>query len=132
MGYGEPAAAPFAPDAVEALIGVGRLAEAAALTDQLERNGRRLDRARALALGARCRSLLLAAAGDLDRAAEAAERALVEHRRLPMPFERARTLLLLGQIERRRRHKQAAAVALREIGRASGRERVCVYVAQIP
>src|SRR5262249_43566106 len=41
MGYGEPTAAPFAPDAVEALIGVGRLEEAAALTDQLESNGRR-------------------------------------------------------------------------------------------
>src|SRR5215471_3757400 len=86
MGYGEPTAAPFAPDAVEALIGVGRLEEAAALTDQLESNGRRLDRAWALALGARCQSLLLAATGDLDRAAEAAERALVEHQRLPMPF----------------------------------------------
>jgi len=117
MGYGEPTAAPFAPDAVEALIGVGRLEEAAALTDQLESNGRRLDRAWALALGARCQSLLLAAAGDLDRAAEAAERALVEHQRLPMPFERARTLLVLGQIQRRRRRKQAATVALREAAR---------------
>jgi len=117
MGYGEPTAAPFAPDAVEALIGVGRLEEAAALTDQLESNGRRLDRAWALALGARCQSLLLAATGDLDRAAEAAERALVEHQRLPMPFERARTLLVLGQIQRRRRRKQAATVALREAAR---------------
>jgi tetratricopeptide (TPR) repeat protein len=96
MGYGEPAAAPFAPDAVEALIGVGRLKEAAALTDQLENNGRRLDRAWALALGARCRSLVLAATGDLDGAAKAAEQALGEHQRLPMPFERARTLLVLG------------------------------------
>ncbi|HEY7262419.1 MAG TPA: LuxR C-terminal-related transcriptional regulator [Trebonia sp.] len=114
MGYGEPAAAPFAPDAVEALIGAGRLEEASALADQLESNGKRLDRPWALALGARCRSLLLAATGDLEGAAEAVERALGEHQRLPMPFERARTLLVLGQIQRRRRLKQAAAAALRE------------------
>jgi DNA-binding CsgD family transcriptional regulator len=114
MGYGEPTAAPFAADAVEALVGVGRLDEAATLADQLESNGRRLDRAWALALGARCRSLLLAATGDLDAAAAAGERALGEHRRLPMPFERARTQLVLGQIQRRRRQKRAAAVALQE------------------
>jgi DNA-binding CsgD family transcriptional regulator len=114
MGYGEPTAAPFAADAVEALVGAGRLDEAAALLDQLESNGRRLDRAWALALGARCRSLLLAATGDLDSAAGAAERALDEHRRLPMPFERARTQLVLGQIQRRRRQKRAAAAALQE------------------
>lgn len=120
MGYGEPTAAPFAPDAVEALIGVGRLDEAATLLDQLESNGRRLDRAWALALGARCRSLLLAAAGDLDAAAQMAEHALDEHRRLPMPFERARTQLVLGQIQRRRRQKRAAAVALQDAARVFG------------
>jgi DNA-binding CsgD family transcriptional regulator len=117
MGYGEPTAAPFAPDAVEALIGVGRLDEAGTLLDQLESNGRRLDRAWALALGARGRSLLLAVAGDLDAAAETAEHALEEHRRLPMPFERARTLFVLGQIQRRRRQKRAAAAALEEAAR---------------
>ncbi|MEV7965440.1 AAA family ATPase [Sphaerisporangium sp. NPDC088356] len=114
MGYGEPTAAPFAPDAAEALIAVGRLDEAAALVEQLERNGRRLDRAWALALGARCRSLLLAARGDLDAASDAAERSLAEHERLPMPFERARTQLVLGRIQRRRRLKRAAATALQD------------------
>ncbi|MFD1931128.1 AAA family ATPase [Nonomuraea mangrovi] len=113
MGYGEPTAAPFAPDTVEAFVGVGRLEEAAALVDRLEANGRRLDRAWALALGARCRSLLLAAQGDLDAALAAAELALAEHERLPMPFELARTQLVLGQIQRRRRQKRAAAEALR-------------------
>lgn len=112
MGYGEPTAAPFAPDTIEAFIGVGRFDEAAALLDQLEANGRRLDRAWALALGARCRALLLAAQGDLGAAVDAAERALAEHDRLPMPFERARTLLTLGQIQRRRRQKRAASAAL--------------------
>ena len=118
MGYGEPTAAPFAADAAEALIGVGQLEQATALVDQLESNGRRLDRAWALALGARCRSLLLAASGDLDAAAAAAEQALIEHRRLPIPFERARTQFVLGQIQRRRRQKRAAAVQLTEAAEA--------------
>jgi DNA-binding CsgD family transcriptional regulator len=120
MGYGEPTAAPFAADAAEALIGVGRLDEAATVVDQLESNGRRLDRAWALALGARCRSLLLAATGDLAAAAATAERALGEHERLPMPFERARTLLVLGQIQRRRRQKRAAAATLAQAAQVFG------------
>lgn len=114
MGYGEPTAAPFAPDTIEALVGAGRLDEAAVLVEQLESNGRRLDRTWALALGARSRALLLAAQGDLDGALKAAERALAVHGRLPMPFERARSLLALGQIQRRRRQKRAAVAALQE------------------
>ncbi|HEX6247077.1 MAG TPA: AAA family ATPase [Nocardioidaceae bacterium] len=114
MGYGEPTAAPFAGDAVEALVEVGRVEEAARLLDDLELNGRRLDRPWALAVAARGRALLLATQGDLDGAAEAAERALVEHERFTMPFERARTLLVLGQIQRRRRQKRAAATTMGE------------------
>ena len=65
--------------------------------------------------------MLLAASGDLDSAAAAAERALVEHRRLPIPFERARTQFVLGQIQRRRRQKKAAAVQLTEAAEAFAR-----------
>jgi DNA-binding CsgD family transcriptional regulator/tetratricopeptide (TPR) repeat protein len=107
-------AATFVPDAVEALIHLGRLAEAEPLVTVLERNGRRLDRAWMLAVGARCRAMLLAARGDLEAAAAAAELAMTEHDRLPMPFERARTQLLLGQLQRRQRHKAAASATLRE------------------
>src|SRR5690606_27270162 len=39
--------------------------------------------------------------------------ALAELDRVPMRFERARTLLLLGQLRRRQRHRDAAAAALR-------------------
>jgi DNA-binding CsgD family transcriptional regulator len=110
----EIASAPFVPDAAEALIQVGRLDEADALISTLESNGRRLDRPWALATGGRCRSMLLAARGDLEAALTNAERAMVEHRRLPMPFERARTQLLLGQLQRRRRHRDVASGALTE------------------
>jgi DNA-binding NarL/FixJ family response regulator len=58
--------------------------------------------------------MLLAAQGDLAAASVAAERAMLEHDRLPMPFERARTLLLLGQLQRRQRKKDASVTTLRE------------------
>jgi DNA-binding CsgD family transcriptional regulator len=103
----------FVPDALEALIALGRLGDTEPLIDALERNGRRLDRPWMLALGARCRAMLLAAGGDLGAATAVAEHAMTEHDRLPMPFERARTLLLLGQLQRRRRQRDAAAKSLR-------------------
>jgi DNA-binding CsgD family transcriptional regulator len=106
--------ASFLPDAIEALIQVGRIGDAEPLIDTLQRNGRRLDRAWTLAVGARCRAMLLAAQGDLDGAVDNLEQAMVEHDRLPMPFERARTQFLLGQIQRRQRRKDAAAVTLHE------------------
>ena len=41
-------------------------------------------------------------------------RALVEHERLPMPFERGRTLLAKGQVHRRRKEKRLADAVLHE------------------
>jgi DNA-binding CsgD family transcriptional regulator len=104
----------WVPDAVEALVHRGHLDDAEPVIRMLEDNGRRLDRAWMIALGARCRAMLLAARGDVDAAAIAVERALREHQRLPMPFERARTLLLLGQIQRRQRAKGASTATLHE------------------
>ena len=66
-----------------------------------------------LAASARCRSLLYAACGELEKAMESAEASLRRLESLPMPFERARTLLVQGQILRRRREKRAADVVLR-------------------
>jgi len=108
----------FVPDAVEAMISLDRLAEAEPLIDRLERNGARLDRPWMLAIGARCRAMMLAATGDLDAASLAIQRAMDEHQRLPMPFERARSQLVLGQLQRRQRHKGVAAATLREALRA--------------
>lgn len=98
----------YVPDAVEALTALDRTAEAGELTAALEANGARHDRPWMRAVGARCRALVLAAEGDLDGALLAAERAMSHHDLLPMPFERARTQLLLGQLQRRRRRTQAA------------------------
>ncbi|ORV46837.1 LuxR family transcriptional regulator [Mycobacterium conspicuum] len=109
--------ASFVPDAVEAMIQLGRLDEAEPLIDTLERNGHRLDRPWMLAVGLRCRAMLHAARGDLDTATTTAEHAMAQHQRLPMPFERARTQLLLGQLQRRQRHRDTATTTLREAHR---------------
>jgi DNA-binding CsgD family transcriptional regulator len=106
--------AAFLTDAIEALIQVGRGAEAEPLIDALERNGEHQDRAWMIAVGGRGRSMLLAARGDLHGAGAIAARAMAEHDRLPMPFERARTLLLLGQLQRRQRKKESASASLQE------------------
>jgi DNA-binding NarL/FixJ family response regulator len=105
--------ASFAPDAVEAMVAVGRLDAAGEIIGILEANGARLDRVWMKAVGARCRGMLLAARGDVEAAAEAVTRAMDEHRRLGMPFEQARTQLLLGQIERRQRRRDASAATVR-------------------
>lgn len=105
----------FLPDAAESLIQLGRLSEAEPLIEALEGNGRRLDRPWMLAAGGRCRAMSLAARDDLKAATAAVEAAMVQHDRLPMPFERARTQLLLGQLQRRRRMKSAASSTLRSV-----------------
>jgi len=106
--------ASYIPDAVEAMISLGRGGEAEPLIEALECNGRRLDRPWMLAVGARCRSMWLAARGDVEAAARKAQDAMAEHDRLPMPFERARTQLLLGQLHRRQRQKERSRAILRQ------------------
>jgi DNA-binding CsgD family transcriptional regulator len=112
VGLGEPLFVWFLPDEIEALLGLGELDQAERLIEQLEARGRALDRPWALATGARCRALLLAARGDPAAGLEALEQALVQHERLGMPFESARTLLVLGQLQRRLRRKRQAKESL--------------------
>lgn len=107
----------FLPDAIEALIRLDRLHDAEPLIELLERNGRRLDRPWMSAVGGRGRGLLLAARGDIDGAHRAVERAMIEHDRIPMPFERARTLLVLGRIQHRKRKIDDSAASLTEAWR---------------
>ncbi len=111
----DPTMVPWVADAVEALVGLGRTEEAAPIVDWLEDRGQALDRAWALAIGGRCRGLMLAAAGDLAGAEEVLGRALAVHDRLPlMSFERARTLLVLGAVQRRLRKRRVARATLSE------------------
>lgn len=104
----------YLPNAIEAMIALDRLDEAEPLIETLERDGAALDRPWLLAAGARCRAMWLAANGDVPAATDMAQQALAEHDRTPMRFERARTVLLLGKLHRRRRQKDAAHRALTE------------------
>jgi DNA-binding CsgD family transcriptional regulator len=114
MGVGEPTAFPVLPDEIEALIGLGELDQAEPLIEELEAQGRALDRAWALAGAARCRGLLAAARGDPQGALAHLQRALQEHQRVAWPFELARTLRAQGMVLRRDKHKTAAKAALEQ------------------
>jgi DNA-binding CsgD family transcriptional regulator/tetratricopeptide (TPR) repeat protein len=101
-------------DLIEALIGTGSLARAEAVLAAFEQQARTNRLAWSLATSARCRGLLLAAHGELDASERSLEDALHEHERLPMPFERARTLLVLGLLRRRRNERRHAHELLAE------------------
>jgi DNA-binding CsgD family transcriptional regulator len=105
---------PALPLAVEALIGLGRLDEAAALLDPYERLARRRRRTISIGDAEMCRALLLGARLDLDGALVAATKAGRVFESLSYPFETARVLLVRGEILRRARKKAAAAAAVAE------------------
>jgi DNA-binding CsgD family transcriptional regulator len=111
-GIVDPGEQRYLGDLMEALVALGRLDEADALADELERRGTRLARASAVALAARGRGRAAAARGDTQAALEALERALVGHRQARIPFETARTELAMGSVQRRVRHKRAARASL--------------------
>jgi len=116
VGYGEPGVFRLDGDAIESLVALGRLDEAAELTEELAERGRRLGRPWALATAERSRALLAAARGDLGEAESGLGRAMAEFELLPQPLERGRTLLLLGTVRRRRRQRRRAREALDQAG----------------
>ena len=101
-------------NAIEAMIAVGDLGEAAVWLARYEALAQRSTSAWAVSTAARGRGLLYAAERDLDAAGAALDRALAVHDTMLCPFERARTLLAMGAVRRRRRQKRAAREALDE------------------
>jgi len=108
IGLAEPAASRHHANHIEAVIGLGDLPRAERLLGWLEARGRSTGRAWTLATSARCRGLLLAARGDIEGAVHALEDALCHHQQLAMPFELGRTLLVMGQVQRRAKRKRIA------------------------
>jgi DNA-binding CsgD family transcriptional regulator len=108
IGLAEPAASRIHANHIEALIGLGDLPRAERLLGWLEERGHATGRAWTLATSARCRGLLFAARGDTEAAVEALEDALRHHQQLDMPFELGRTLLVMGQVQRRAKRKRIA------------------------
>ena len=117
LGQKEPARFRFHPDYAEAVVQLGDLERAHGLLQALESRGQRFPRPWILATGARCRALLLGAKGNPEAALAAVDEALEHHDRLGMPFERARTLVVRGQVLRRMKQKREARAALEEAGR---------------
>ena len=68
----------------------------------------------ALAMAARCRGLAHAELGELDAALNALEESRRAHEVLELPFERARCVLEIGRVQRRRKQKRLAREALLE------------------
>jgi DNA-binding CsgD family transcriptional regulator len=113
-GIREPRLCAHAGDLIEALAGAGELDEAASVLARLRSEAESSASLWAQAVAARSEAMLLAAHGQLDDALASAQRALAFLAGLPMPFERARTLSVMGQIHRRRREKSLARQALTE------------------
>jgi DNA-binding CsgD family transcriptional regulator len=87
----------------EAYVAVGRLDDARRISAWLRDVGGRLDRPALTGDAHRIEALVCAEAGDLEAAAEEAHAAVAAHETSPLRPELARSLLVLGRIERRRK-----------------------------
>jgi DNA-binding CsgD family transcriptional regulator len=128
----------WAPDRVEALLEADRIDDAIEVLGVWETNARRVGRAWVLAHVTRCRGLVAAARGDVERAEEILERAVGELDAVADPFGRARALLALGIVRRRARQKrrareaiEAAVAGFEEIGAAGWAEKARAELGRI-
>ena len=96
----------------EAYVAVGRSGEARRISVWLREIGGRLGRPALTGAANRIDALIFAQAGDLDAAAAAARAAVAAHRASPLRPEVARSLLVLGRIERRRKARKRSRAAL--------------------
>jgi DNA-binding CsgD family transcriptional regulator len=96
----------------EAYVTTGRLDDARRISAWLRGIGMRQDRPVHAGDADRIDALLAAADGDLDLAAARAEAAVQAHRLSPLRLEPARSLLVLGRIERRRKARSQSRRAL--------------------
>lgn len=108
-GLRDPSVIQWQADLVEAYVRAGRVEDARAVLTALAAEGGRAQRISGLAAAARCRGLV----ADDDHFEAAFRAALELHDQLPVPFERARTELCLGERLRRAGRRRQARVALR-------------------
>lgn len=127
-GLGDPSVWVGAlPNALEALIAIGELERARPLLVTLEAQGAALPGPWTRARAARAAGLLAEAEGRGEEAVAALERALAE---AEIPFERGRTLLALGTVQRRRRHRRVARERLEEAKRVFDNLDAALWAAQ--
>ena len=99
-------------DLAHALIIAGEFSRASDIAAEQRELGTRLGRPTLVGVGYRIDGLASAARGDLDAAVIALEAAVEAHILSPLPLELPRSLLALGQVQRRMRAKQAARASL--------------------
>ncbi len=122
----------------EALVAIDRLDEAVAVAAALRTCPAR-ERPWCRAMAARLDALVASARGNHAAAREQVAAALAAHAELPEPFEHARTLHILGRVERRARRWGSARAALvdalerfDQLGAALWAERVAADLASLP
>lgn len=112
-GLEDPGTMTYLADDIEAQISLGKLDEASGWIAWLHDAAVRFDRPLELLRVERCRALLAAQETRFDEAMQHAERAAQDPVLRDLPWERARTLMVLGQIRRRAKQRTAAGDALR-------------------
>jgi DNA-binding NarL/FixJ family response regulator len=110
-GLGNPWAEAAAADEIEALLGMGKIADAEALLAAFAAQAERTHHPRASAAVARSAALAAATRDDLDEALRHADRA-VELAVPSEPLEHGRALLVLGLVARRAKRRRVAREAL--------------------
>ena len=118
LGLTVPDAIVFIPDAIEALVQVGRPEDARSLADDIGGRTRRWEARMFRAGMARATAVLALTEGKPDRAAKLLTTWLESDKLADLPFLRARAELVMGQILRRQRHRTEARAMLE---RARGR-----------
>jgi DNA-binding CsgD family transcriptional regulator len=110
----EPGVFPVAPELVEALIELGELDEAKAVTARLRELADAQDHPWGLATAKRVDALVQLAGGYDEAALAALEQAAAEYGLLGLRFDRARTVLTLGRAQRRAKKWGAARASLEQ------------------
>ena len=113
-GVDEPGVFPVAPDLVEALVELGQLDEARAVTARLGALSEELEHPWGLVTMARCRALIELASGFDEAAATSLGATATGYGALGLRFDRARSLLGLGRAQRRAKKWAASRASLEE------------------
>jgi DNA-binding CsgD family transcriptional regulator len=114
VGVEEPGVFPVAPELVEALVGLGEIPKARAVSVRLRELADRQKHPWGLAAAKRCDGLIGLAGRAPAGGVELLEQSVDEFGGLGLRFDRARTLLLLGRGQRRRKKWAAAREALEQ------------------
>jgi DNA-binding CsgD family transcriptional regulator len=112
LGLQEPGVTRFLVDLAEAFAVDGRVADAERALAAFSGQAEVLERAWTRPLIARAEAVVLLARGDNDAACARLHVAVGDERVLPLPLERARTLLVLGSAQRRARQRRDARETL--------------------